>query len=172
MEVVTKKKKITNKLMESGKLVVIVGYDDNHAKGTYNIFVLKTGKCILTRDVKWLSLCHGDWIDPKSKVSRNDPDLNHEPDVNSESSDEDDIVDNSLEEMVDENSTDKEEDTFIFNNLYGNDETLETVYSEYSDKYKRVFEISETDFYIHSCEEETDRTVLEENLYINPLEIQ
>ena len=41
---------------------MMVGYANEHASGTYRIYMLRTGRVIETRDVFWLDMYYGQWL--------------------------------------------------------------------------------------------------------------
>ena len=57
--VVTRKNKIQGKLEDRGAIGMMVGYANQHAAGTYRVYMIRTCRVIETRDVFWLDIYYG-----------------------------------------------------------------------------------------------------------------
>mmetsp|Transcript_4120 Transcript_4120/g.6450 ORF Transcript_4120/g.6450 Transcript_4120/m.6450 type:complete len:115 (+) Transcript_4120:11-355(+) len=63
------KQQLDNKLKDRGTFGLMMGYSEKHAAGTYPIYLLRSRKTVLIRDVRWLNFYYGDWI--KARCVRN-----------------------------------------------------------------------------------------------------
>ena len=66
----------------------MVGYSEQHASGTYQIFMLELHCTINTRDICWMNMYYGTWIQTTDGIA-NAPDLddiNDDNDANSQAS--------------------------------------------------------------------------------------
>lgn len=102
-------------MFEVGKLGMMDGYAHERVKVTYHMFMLKTERVVLNWDVKWLQLVYGDWLDFHARSDRNDPDLNYDPESNSDSNNDDEENDSSPELIIsnDDYSSEEEDDDNI-----------------------------------------------------------
>jgi hypothetical protein len=66
--VVTTKDDVQGKLRDRGTFCMFVGYSVDHANNVYRMLNLDTKGIINSRDIKWLYLCHNNWIAKKSPV--------------------------------------------------------------------------------------------------------
>ena len=62
---------------------MMVGYANEHAAGTYRVYMLRTGRFIETRDVFWLDMYYGQWLNGDdshdlAESSRNDDDSDND----------------------------------------------------------------------------------------------
>ncbi len=63
----TSKSKIAKKLENKGKICMLVGYSEEHPKGTYRFMDLNTKKVIMSRDVSWMNKTWGEYQGIKEK---------------------------------------------------------------------------------------------------------
>ena len=116
--IVTKYNKILAKLDDRGKIGLMVGYCTKNGRGTYRIFMLKSERVVLTKDVRWLGLYYGEWLHMKSGYKVDGIDVNPDPDS---SDDEDDVSDGSI--VHPESEDDSDDSTAHFNKTNSDDDT-------------------------------------------------
>ena len=125
--VVTKYNKILAKLDDRGKLGLMVGYGTKNGRGTYRIFMLKTEKVVLTKDVRWLGIYYGEWLHLKN--GKEDDSLQLNPDLDS-SEDENNVSDGSIVHPNDDSDSDDSTAYFYKNNDDDTSITIMSVESE------------------------------------------
>jgi hypothetical protein len=69
MVVVANRNNVKAKLDDRGKTCIWLGYAKDHAIGTYRVYIPKTNKVSLTRDVTFLHESHNDWVADKEAAS-------------------------------------------------------------------------------------------------------
>eukprot|EP00546_Thalassionema_frauenfeldii_P019660 CAMPEP_0178905998 /NCGR_PEP_ID=MMETSP0786-20121207/6586_1 /TAXON_ID=186022 /ORGANISM="Thalassionema frauenfeldii, Strain CCMP 1798" /LENGTH=274 /DNA_ID=CAMNT_0020577667 /DNA_START=1710 /DNA_END=2531 /DNA_ORIENTATION=- len=128
--VVTDKQQINNKLRERGTLGLMMGYSDKHAAGTYRIYLLRSRKTILSRDVRWLKLYYGDWIRARRTANTQQPDTDqdssfgdyHSEEDTSDSDNDDDDGDSIIRYEYGNDDEDKTYDNQDADSVYGSDD--------------------------------------------------
>ena len=59
-----------NMVANRGLVGMFVGYADDHTQGTYRMMNLDTWKVVLSRDVNWLDISYGDYIDRRDEQDK------------------------------------------------------------------------------------------------------
>ena len=84
--VVTDKTKLMGKLANRGAIGIMVGYCNQHAAGTYRIFLLESETVIETRDVQWTNQYFGDWYSAENDPHHDSSDDDDQPNSDDEDS--------------------------------------------------------------------------------------
>ena len=66
---IIKKLENTNKLENKGTIAMFIGYCEDHARGTHRFVNMKTGKIIISRNVKWLNKTWAEYKRDKTKLN-------------------------------------------------------------------------------------------------------
>ena len=68
-----KNRKIKQKLSNRGKTHIFVGYSSRHSSDVYRMYNLETKRVTVTRDIRWLSMTYGEYLNEEESLPEEQP---------------------------------------------------------------------------------------------------